>query len=108
MNQTPTPTPTPPILIEPGVRYFLAGTLKECRKFKDRHINKLFNIGMVGVLLLIFGGFLFYRYKGKLTPTEVALRNQKKHEYIISQIHQLAYIRKQQQPKGTITQLPEW
>ena len=100
--------PSNPLLIEPGVKYFLAGTLKECRKFKDRHITIFFNCGMMCLLILIFGGFLVYRYKGKLTTSEIAERNQKKHEYIISKLHQLAYVRKQQQPKGTITQLPEW
>ena len=36
-----------PRLIEPGVRYFLSGTLKECRKFKDNHFNAFFNIYML-------------------------------------------------------------
>lgn len=100
--------PLNPILIEPGVKYFLAGTLKECRKFKDRHITLLFNCGMMCVLVGIVGSFLMYRYRGKLTASEIEERHRKKHEYIISKLHQLAYIRKQQQPKGTITDLPEW
>jgi hypothetical protein len=97
-----------PYLIEPGVQTFLSGTLKECRKFKDYHISIFFNIGMFCLLLAIFGGFLLYKYKGKLTAAEVEQRNRKKHEYIVSKLHQLAYIRKQQQPTGSITQLPEW
>ena len=68
---------TSPKLIEPGVRYFLSGTLKECRKFKDRNYTILFNISMTALLVLVIGGFLMYRYKGKLTPAEVELKNTK-------------------------------
>lgn len=100
---------TSPKLIEPGVRYFLSGTLKECRKFKDKNATILFNITMAALLVLVIGGFLTYRYKGKLTPAEVELKNTKKKEYIISKIHQMAYLRKTQgNANGMITALPQW
>ena len=100
---------TSPKLIEPGVRYFLSGTLKECRKFKDRNYTILFNISMTALLVLVIGGFLMYRYKGKLTPAEVELKNTKKKEYIISKLHQMAYLRKTQgNANGMITALPQW
>ena len=51
-----------PSLIEPGVRYFIGGTLKECYKFKERHINTLFNIGMSA-----FGG------GGGMTPIDASV-----------------------------------
>ena len=98
-----------PILIEPGVRYFLNGTLKECRKFKDNYINVIFNISMILLLFALIGGFLLYRYKGKPTPAELELNNRKKQEYIISKLNQIAYIRKNQDSiDGTITGLPHW
>ena len=96
-----------PRLIEPGVKYFLNGTLKECRRFKDKHATILFNIIMVFVLIVVVGGFLMYKYKGKLTPTEVYIKNRKKKEYIISKLQQLAYLRKTQS-QSIITNLPEW
>jgi hypothetical protein len=100
---------TSPKLIEPGVRYFLSGTLKECRKFKDKNYTILFNISMTALLVLVIGGFLMYRYKGKLTPAEVELKNTKKKEYIISKLHQMAYLRKTQgNANGMITALPQW
>ena len=100
---------TSPKLIEPGVRYFLSGTLKECRKFKDKNYTILFNISMTALLVLVIGGFLMYRYKGKLTPAEVELKNTKKKEYIISKLHQMAYLRKTQgTANGMITALPQW
>ena len=98
-----------PKLIEPGVRYFLSGILKECRKFKDTNSTVFFNVYMFCLLVVVIGGFLLYKYKGKLTPVEVEIRNRKKQEYIVSKLHQVAYLRKTQgNAKGMITSLPQW
>lgn len=98
-----------PSLIEPGMRYFLNGTLKECRKFKDNYISVIFNIGMVFLFIIIIGGFLTYRYKGKLTPNEIELKNRQKQEYIVSKLQQLALEKKRNtQNTSIITGLPEW
>ena len=41
-----------PILTEPGVKYFLNETLKQCHQFKEKHHNSLFNAGMfIGFLV---------------------------------------------------------
>ena len=98
-----------PLLIEPGVKYFINSTLKECRKFKDRNISIIFNISMTLMLLIIIGGFLIYRYKGKMTPSELAVKNRQTQEYIMSKLHQLALHKKQQyQSQHMITDLPSW
>jgi len=100
---------TSPRLIEPGVRYFLSGTLKECRKFKDNNASIFFNIYMAFILVVVIGGFLYYRYKGKLTPAEMEIKHRKKKEYIISKLNQMAYLRKTQgNANGMITALPQW
>jgi hypothetical protein len=96
-----------PKLIEPGVKYFLSSTLKECRKFKDHYSTILFNVSMIGLFILVIGGFLMYKYKGKLTPAEVALKNRKKQEYIFTKLQQMAYIRKNQNDT-MLTDLPTW
>ena len=96
-----------PRLIEPGVRYFLSGTLKECRKFKDNHASVFFNFYMAGILFIVIGGFLLFRYRGKLTPMELELKKRKKHEYIINKLNQITYLKKNQGlPEGMITGLP--
>jgi hypothetical protein len=97
-----------PSLIEPGVRYFLNGTLKECRKFKDNYINIIFNISMVFLLIALIGGFLLYRYKGKPTPSELEAKNRRKQEYILSKLQQLAIEKKHQQNTSMITGLPHF
>ena len=96
-----------PCLTEPGVKYFIACTLKECRSFKNRNINILFNLGMIILFLIVIGGFLFYKYKGKLSVEEIAYKNRIKQEYIVSKLQQLA-IRKQKQNETLITNLPNW
>ena len=98
-----------PTLIEPGVKYFLNGTLKECRKFKDNYISVIFNISMILLLFVLIGGFLMYRYKGKPTPAELELKNRQKQEYIVSKLQQLAIEKKKNAVNTTmITGLPEW
>jgi hypothetical protein len=97
-----------PTLTEPGVKYFLGSTLKECRLVQQKRYTLFFNIGMTALLLAIFGGFLYYRYKGKLTPAQMAQKNQRKKEYLFTKLQQLALVRKNMQPVGSITALPEW
>ena len=99
---------TKPILTEPGIKYFLGCTLKECKLVRDKRYTVLFNVGMTALLLGIFGGFLYYRFKGKLTPQQMAEKNQRKKEYLFAKMQQLALVRKNMTPGGAITQLPEW
>ena len=44
-----------PILTEPGVKYFLNETLKQCHSFKEKYNNMMFNIGITFAFFIIFG-----------------------------------------------------
>jgi hypothetical protein len=94
-----------PSLTEPGTRYYIGGSLKECRKFKDKYITLLFNLGMIALFIIFFGSILMYRYNGNISPAEIDLRNRKKKEYIISKLNQLGEIK---QKKSMITDIPMW
>jgi len=96
-----------PMLTEPGVKYFLNETLKQCSKIKQEWNNTLYNIGLFLVFLLILAILLLYKYKGKLTPEEIEMNEIEKKHYILSMIKnfQDAKIRAQQQ---LITGLPQW
>jgi len=96
-----------PALVEPGVKYFIGSTLKQCREFKDKHINILFNISVFVIFSTIVTIILVYRYKGKPTPAEIEIKNRKKQEYIVSKLQQIAYIKRQTSDK-LITNLPNW
>lgn len=96
-----------PILIEPGVRYFLDNALKQSHIVREKFHNTIFNIGMFILFILILGFMLVYKYKGKLTPAEIAEKNKEKQQYILEKIknYQIAKERANQQ---LITGLPHW
>jgi sortase (surface protein transpeptidase) len=96
-----------PMLTEPGVKYFLNETLKQCHLFKEKYNNILFNVGMLLLFLIILGILLVYKYKGKLTEEEKKEKDDEKKRYILSKIHnyQQSKLRAQQQ---LITGLPHW
>ena len=96
---------TPPMLIEPGVRYFIGSTLKACRKFKDNHISGIFNMALIAMFMVFLGGILLYRYKGQPTRAELEIKNRKKQEYILSKLSQIAV---QKNSQSIITGLPLW
>jgi len=107
MNYLTDYTNSKPMLTEPGVKYFLNETLKQCHQFKEKHNNMLFNIGLLIGFFIILGILLLYKYKGKLTPEEIEQKELEKKRYILSKIrnYQDAKIRAQQE---LITGLPHW
>jgi len=96
-----------PMLTKPGVKYFLNATLKQCHTFKESHHNMLFNISMLVGFLLLLGGLLLYKYKGRLTREEIREKEEEKKRYILSKIRNFkeAKLRAQQE---LITGLPHW
>ena len=96
-----------PKLTEPGVKYFLSQSLKECRKFKDRNMSIIFNLSMAIILIVAISMFLTYKYRGRPSHAEIAKKNQEKQEYIISKLQQLALV-KHKQNDNLITDLPLW
>jgi hypothetical protein len=101
------PNYSKPILTEPGVKYFLNETLKQCHRFKERYNNYIFNIVILISFFVILGGILLYKYKGRLTPEEIEANELAKKKYILSKIknYQDAKVRSQQE---LITGLPHW
>lgn len=98
-----------PNLIEPGVKYFIGSTLKECKKFKHKYYNNIFNIITLICLTIFIVTFFIYRYKGKPSKLEIQEKNIKKKEYIISKLHQLANYKQTLSKKNNmITDLPMW
>jgi len=96
-----------PSLVEPGVKYFLNQTLKQCSIIKNHVYNSIFNIALFILFFLILGGFLLYKYKGKLTPVEIYEKNKQKQQYILSKIKNYETAKKIQREE-LITGLPSW
>lgn len=96
-----------PTLIEPGVKYFLSETLKQCRDFKNKYNNILFNISLFIFFILTLGIILLYKYKGKLTPVEKQRQCREKQQYILEKIKNFQEAKKQASQE-LITGLPSW
>lgn len=96
-----------PSLIEPGVKYFLHQALKQAHIVREKFHNTIYNIGMFILFLLILGGILVYKYKGKLTPVEIAQKNKEKQQYVLEKIKTFQ-IAKQRAHQELITGLPHW
>lgn len=96
-----------PKLIEPGMKYFIKESLKNCNKFRNNYNNYVINLILLFVFLLILGMFLYIRYKGKITPLEKENKlNQQKH-YVLSKIRQLQDV-KRQKSQELVTNLPKF
>ena len=96
-----------PSLIEPGTKYFLRETLKQCHHFKEKYHNFLLNLGLFLVFLFIVGAILLYKYKGRLTPAEKEQKTREKQQYILSKIKTFQEAKKQAHQE-LITGLPNW
>ena len=96
-----------PLLTEPGVKYFLHQTLKQCHIARDNFNNLVFNIGLFIGFLLILGLILLYKHKGRLTPVEIERKNKEKQQYILSKIKNFQQA-KREAHQELITGLPAW
>jgi hypothetical protein len=96
-----------PKLTEPGTKYFLNETLKQCHIFRSNYHNTLINISLFVGFVFILGAILFYKYKGRLTPIEKQNKNNEKQQYILSKI-KIFQQAKRTAHQELITGLPNW
>lgn len=96
-----------PKLIEPGVKYFLDATLKQCQKTKGKYESILFNITVFIIFFFVIGGILTFKYKGKMTNVEKEINSSKKQQYIMEKIKIMQQMQTKQQQQ-LITNLPFW
>lgn len=93
-------------LIEPGVKYFLESSLKNCNKKKIYYNNNLFNLALFVLFSLCLGIFLYYKFRTKPTSKDLKKREQEKKYYILSQIKKLN-LDKAKMHQQMITNLPQ-
>lgn len=96
-----------PNLVETGFKYFLVNTLKKCKIAKFEYTSKLYNWGLLLFLTLFIFLFLYFRYKGKLSNSEIKSRQQKKEQYILSKIKNYQD-EKRRSSQRLISGLPHW
>ena len=96
-----------PLLVEPGVKYFLHETLKQRKVYKEKYNNYLYNAGLLICFIFILGAILLYKYKGKLSEEEVEQKEREKKQYILSKIKNFQDA-KRIAHQELITSLPNW
>ena len=98
------------ILTEPGVKYFMNEVLKTCKDKKTIFTNSVFNLILFLIFVLIIGGFLYYKYRGKLTPEEKEAKFREQKQDVLMRLNALN-VRIESTKKGganMITDLPMW
>ena len=78
-----------PTLTEPGVKYFLGETLKNCKKNKEIFNVQLFNLGLFIAFFIVVTLLLVYKYKTKPGPEELKKKKTLKRDYFINKVRQL-------------------
>ena len=83
-----------PYLTEPGVRYFINETLKQCHITKDKYYNIAFNVITFLLFIIIIGFVLNYKYKGATDYNEKQRKEAEKKKYILGQIQKMQRMEK--------------
>jgi hypothetical protein len=96
-----------PRLTEPGVRYFLSKSLQGCKNTKKIYYTRLTNAIMFVAFVVIIGGVLMYKYKGKPTPQQQNHREYVKQRYILDKVKKMETLNKQKR-EGNLTGMPLW
>jgi hypothetical protein len=91
-----------PSLVEPGVKYFLSDALKKTHDYKMKTYSFVLNLAIGVTFFVVFGGFLYYKYKSKPTPEEKHAKMMRDQAIIMSKIR--GY--KENKDASDITKLP--
>ena len=97
-----------PSLIEPGVKYFFGGVLKQCNRLREEYHNTVFNICMFAFFILILGVLLYYKRASKPTPEQQVVIRRNQQEYILSKLRMVNAANHAASRGNFITGLPKW
>jgi hypothetical protein len=75
-----------PQLVEPGTKYFLYETLKQCNQKKLVYFNTLFNILLLVGFIAGFSWFLYYKYNTKKNNDELKLEKKQQEENMLIEL----------------------
>ena len=80
---------TGPNLVESRAKVFLGGALRHSHEVRKKYIDQIYNFGLAILLISVVGGFLLFKYKGRLTPAEKAIKKRKEYEHILIQLKKI-------------------
>ena len=75
-----------PTLTENNFMDYLQNSLKSCHENRTRIYSIVLNVGIVVLLFLIIGGFLYYRYKTRPTPYEQQQKLYEDQQHVLNRI----------------------
>ena len=96
-----------PALVDPGLKSYLEKSLRLTRSMKEKSMAVWYNIGFMVIFVLVVGGFLIAKYKGKKSKYQSQLENNQSRQYILSKLQHYAAVKQKSNPNN-ITHLPMW
>ena len=96
-----------PRLIEPGVKYFLCKSLKNCYNVKQKYYEILFNVGLLSLFILLISVFLIYKKKNKISEKERKERVEISKSYLLEKIRKIS-LEKRKEKEELITNIPKF
>ena len=96
-----------PSLTEPGVKYFMKETLKQCQEKKIKLYYFWTNMGFFILFVGILASLLVWKQKTKKTKEEITDDRMKQRKYILEKIKTIQEKRKKEQ-NLIITGLPKF
>jgi len=96
-----------PTLTEPGTKFFLNATLRNCHKKQNNYINHIFNITLLILFTILLGIILVYKSKMKLSPKERKDKIKRDRIYVLNKIKAI-HVHKKKLQNTIITNLPRF
>lgn len=75
-----------PQLVEPGTKYFLYETLKNCNQKKYIYFNTLLNVVLFSIFVIFFVTFLYYKYNTKKNNDDLKEQKKQQQEHILVEL----------------------
>ena len=75
-----------PNLVEPGIRRYMLNALQECHSNRVLIYFWILNAGVVVLIAIIVGLFVYYSWTRRLTPVEYRNKLIRDHEEVLKQI----------------------
>jgi hypothetical protein len=73
-------------LTEPNMRQLVVDNLNECKQLKLRYYSRVMNLSLLAVFVVVVGGFLYFRYRGRLPPEVKKARQEADRLYILNRL----------------------
>ena len=92
-------------LTEPGIRSYFVQSLQTCKEAKMNYYTKVLNLSLLAGFVLVVGGVLYFKYKGRPTVAAKNVKMENDRLYILNKI-KMVQIDRQKQNNLLITDTP--